>query len=111
RDLEHIVADSRASGDLPGDLSVLLDRILDFPRQDVEHAMIPRARVGVVQADDTLAQVRELMAAGHSRYPVVDRTGEVVGVVHLADLLSAGPGDSTVADLLRPALMLPTAMA
>src|SRR5690606_8894727 len=54
RDLEHIVAESRASGDLPADLSVLLDRVLDFPRQDVEHAMIPRARVGVVHADDPL---------------------------------------------------------
>lgn len=41
RDLEHIVADSRQSGDLPGELSVLLDRILDFPERDVEHAMIP----------------------------------------------------------------------
>ena len=111
RDLEHIVADSRASGDLPGDLSVLLDRILDFPRQDVEHAMIPRARVGVVHTGDTLAQVRELMARGHSRYPVVDDDGEVVGVVHLADLLSADPGTTSVARLLRPALVLPTAMA
>lgn len=111
RDLEHIVADSRASGDLPGDLSVLLDRILDFPRQDVEHAMIPRARVGVVHPGDTLAQVRELMARGHSRYPVLDDDGEVVGVVHLADLLSAGPAAATVADLQRPALVLPTAMA
>ncbi|WP_369374958.1 hemolysin family protein [Promicromonospora sp. Populi] len=111
RDLEHIVADSRASGDLPGDLSVLLDRILDFPRQDVEHAMIPRARVGVVHSGDTLAQVRELMAGGHSRYPVVDDNGGVVGVVHLADLLSAGPGTASAADLLRPALVLPTTMA
>ncbi|GAA2240301.1 hemolysin family protein [Promicromonospora sukumoe] len=111
RDLEHIVADSRASGDLPGDLSVLLDRILDFPRQDVEHAMIPRARVGVVHSKDTLAQVRELMAAGHSRYPVVDDDGEVTGVVHLTDLLAAPSSETTVAELLRPALVLPTSMA
>ncbi|WP_020013914.1 hemolysin family protein [Promicromonospora sukumoe] len=81
------------------------------PVHDVEHAMIPRARVGVVHADDTLAQVRELMAAGHSRYPVVDDDGEVTGVVHLTDLLAAGPEATTVADLLRPALVLPTSMA
>src|SRR5215218_1840781 len=35
RDLEHIVADSRQSGDLPDELSVLLDRILDFPERSV----------------------------------------------------------------------------
>nr|BFF21131.1 hemolysin family protein [Promicromonospora thailandica] len=110
RDLEHIVADSRASGDLPDDLSVLLDRVLDFPRQDVEHAMVPRSRVGVVHSGDGLAQVRELMATGHSRYPVVDDDGEVTGVVHLTDLLSA-PAAASVSDLVRPALVLPTSMA
>jgi CBS domain containing-hemolysin-like protein len=31
RDLEHIVAASFASGELPADLSTLLDRVLDFP--------------------------------------------------------------------------------
>ncbi|HEV6953030.1 MAG TPA: hemolysin family protein [Promicromonospora sp.] len=112
RDLEHIVAESRASGDLPADLSVLLDRVLDFPRQDVEHAMIPRARVGVVHAGDPLAQVRERMAGGHSRYPVVDDDGEVVGVVHLTDLLRAelDPASGTASDLMREALVLPTSM-
>ncbi|MCM3661375.1 hemolysin family protein [Georgenia satyanarayanai] len=112
RDLEHIVADSRASGDLPADLSVLLDRILDFPRQDVEHAMIPRARVGAVRADRTVAEIRALMATGHSRYPVLDEEDDVVGVVHLVDLLTGTvPDDATAAELQRPALVLPTAMA
>ncbi|WP_324649941.1 hemolysin family protein [Georgenia sp. H159] len=112
RDLEHIVADSRASGDLPADLSVLLDRILDFPRQDVEHAMIPRARVGVVRIDQPVAEIRELMATGHSRYPVLDAEDDVVGVVHLVDLLGGTvPDDATAASLQRPALVLPTTMA
>jgi hypothetical protein len=31
RDLEHIVGGSRRSGDLPAELFMLLDRILDFP--------------------------------------------------------------------------------
>jgi len=112
RDLEHIVADSRASGDLPADLSVLLDRILDFPRQDVEHAMIPRGRVDVVRPDQTVAEIRALMASGHSRYPVVDEHDDVVGVVHLVDLLAGPvPEDATAAELQRPALVLPTTMA
>ncbi len=44
RDLEHIVAESRDTGELPAELSKLLDRILDFPTRTAEHAMIPRAR-------------------------------------------------------------------
>ena len=96
RDLEHIVEESRGSGDLPTELSLLLDRILDFPNRDVEHAMIPRPRVDTIADTDTLGHLRELMASGHSRYPVLDTaTGDVVGVVHLPDLLTTPEPDTT----------------
>lgn len=112
RDLEHIVADSRESGDLPDELSVLLDRILDFPQHDVEHAMIPRSRVGTVRPGATVEEVRTLMSTGHSRYPVVDDTDQAIGVVQLADLLRSDlPDDAPVTDLMRPVTVLPTLMA
>ncbi|ROR72581.1 hemolysin family protein [Bogoriella caseilytica] len=112
RDLERIVEDSRATGDLPADLSVLLDRILDFPDQDAEHAMIPRAQVDVVHASDTLGEVRKLMATSHSRFPVVDEDNDVVGVVHLTDFLAGEiDDDAPVTDLAREPLLVPTTMA
>ena len=111
RDLEHIVADSRESGDLPADLSLLLDRILDFPERDVEHAMIPRGRVDVVRAGDSVGQVRELMSTGHSRYPVLDAEDQVVGLVHLQDILVGVHQDTAaLAGLIKPAVMVPTVM-
>lgn len=95
RDLEHIVEESRDSGNLPAELSMLVDRILDFPDRDVEHAMIPRPRVDTVQDTDTLGDLRALMTQGHSRYPVLEAgTGDVVGVVHLADLLATPEPDT-----------------
>nr|WP_240188557.1 hemolysin family protein [Nakamurella flavida] len=108
RDLESIVEDSRDSGELPDELSVMLDRILDFPNQNAEHAMIPRPRVATVADTDTLADLRETMAHGHSRYPVLDaETGDVVGVVHLADLLSTDRGDDApVTAIARPPLVV-----
>jgi CBS domain containing-hemolysin-like protein len=111
RDLEHIVAESAESGDLPKELSLLLDRILDFPQQDVQHAMIPRTAVGVVHADDPLTRVRELMSKGHSRYPVLGEKEEVLGVVHMQDVLPLPldhPGRAT--DIMRPATLVPTSM-
>jgi len=103
RDLERIVEDSRESGDLPAELSMLVDRILDFPNRDVEHAMIPRPQVGIVANTDTLGHLRELMASGHSRYPVLNaETGDVVGVAHLADLLTtAEPNAARVSVIAR----------
>lgn len=110
-DLERIVADSRDSGDLPEQLSLLLDRILDFPDQDVEHAMVPRGRVDTVAPDMTVAELRQLMAQAHTRYPVIDADGEPVGVVQLGDVLRE-PADSSapVEQIMHPALIVPTLM-
>lgn len=117
RDLEHIVAASRDSGDLPRDLSILLDRVIDFPNRTVEHAMIPRARVGVLRPDDDLPRIRELMSAGHSRYPVIDGADDVIGVVHLPDVLDRTASGSTTArpgvtatELMRPPLFVPAVL-
>lgn len=112
RDLEHIVADSRVSGDLPEELSVLLDRILDFPEQDVQHAMISRPRVDVVRPDETLDATWQRMSTGHSRYPVLDDHDQVVGVVHLQDVLAAPRRDGVpVTSLSRDPLLVPTTMS
>ncbi len=111
RDLEHIVADSRASGDLPRELSLLLDRMLDFPAQDVEHAMVPRGRVGVLRADQSVAEAWAIMGSGHSRYPVLDEGGEVAGVLHLRDVLDAGPTDAPVTTLTREPVLVPEVMS
>ncbi len=108
RDLEHIVADSRDAGELPEDLSTLLDRILDFPTRDAQHAMIPRARVDMVAADDPVREVLDKMATGHTRYPVLGSgPDEVLGVVHLHDLLGETDPGATVGSRCRPAVIVP----
>lgn len=111
RDLEHIVADSRETGELPEDLSTLLDRILDFPTRSTEHAMIPRARVDVVPADAPLHQVLDKMATGHTRYPVIGASpDDLIGVVHLHDLLGPIDPGATAATAARPAVIVPTTL-
>ncbi len=110
RDLEHIVAESRQTGELPAELSTLLDRILDFPTRTAEHAMIPRARVDVVGADESIARVLAKMADGHTRYPVVDTpSDELLGVVHLHDLLE-DVSTGTARTVCRPAVVVPTTL-
>ena len=66
----------------------MMDRILDFPQQDVEHAMVPRSQVDWVSPETTLEELRAMMARAHTRYPVIDGEDTPVGVVHLADVLS-----------------------
>lgn len=111
-DLPRIIADSRDSGDLPHELSLMIDRILDFPQRDVEHAMIPRSQVDWLRPETTLSEIHALMARGHTRYPVVEEDTPV-GVVHLTDVLarlSTGGADEPVTSVMRPATVVPTRM-
>lgn len=111
RDLEAIIEESRVSGDLPDDLSKIIDRILDFPQRDVEHAMVPRSRIDSISPDTTVGEVRAMMAAGHTRYPVIGDEDTPVGVVELIDLLrGAHADDLPVSAVMREAVVLPTTM-
>ena len=112
-DLPHIIADSRDSGDLPVELSIMMDRILDFPQRDVEHAMVPRSQVDWVSPETTLDEVRTMMARAHTRYPVITDDDTPLGVVHLRDVLARldeGSAEETVASVMRSAVVLPTLM-
>lgn len=109
-ELKRAVADSRESGDLPPDLSLLIDRVLDFPEQDVEHAMVPLAQVDSVPETSTVGELRELMASAHTRYPVVDEEGYPVGVVHLVDVLQNGSDEEAVTTIMREPFVVPALM-
>jgi CBS domain containing-hemolysin-like protein len=109
-DLAHIVASSRSAGQLPRDLSTLLDRILDFPASTAEHAMIPRTRVDTVGANGSINVVLTRMATGHTRYPVVgDSTDDLLGVIDLHAVLDADP-KAIAKTRCRPAVRVPASL-
>ena len=114
RDLEAIIDESRDSGDLPPDLSTLLDRVLDFTDRTAEEAMIPRPRVATASVDESLAELALRMASGHSRYPVVGESiDDVVGVIHLRDVLAVPAAErvhTRAGGLVRRPLFIPNSL-
>ena len=111
KDLESIIEDSRASGDLTEDLSLLLDRILDFPERDVAHAMIPRTRVDAVTPTTAIGEMRARMVRAHTRYPVIGDREEPIGVVQLAEVMAAATDDTRpVTEIMRAPLIVPELM-
>ena len=105
-DLMHVVTASAEQGELDEGLAELLERIIDFPQRDVEHAMIPRSRVDFVRADDTVGHVRDRMAHDHTRYPVLDEDDRIVGVAHLVDILALGDSPEPIGGFVREPLVL-----
>ena len=114
RDLEAIVDESRDSGDIDEELSMLLDRVLDFTDRTARAAMIPRPLVVSIQADESVADLVTIMTSGHSRLPVLgDGADDVLGVICLRDVLALEGRDLTtvrVADAARPAVLVPASL-
>lgn len=101
-----------------GDLSdderrVLADVFVAADRRIIE-IMVPRTEVAFLSRETPLQQAAEAIAdQPHSRYPVTGNdTDDIVGSVHVRDLLTAArqpsPGNtSTVAAVMREILVVP----
>src|SRR5699024_12613022 len=90
---------------------LVLDRLLQFPHEDVDHAMVPRSRADVVEPDTTIAEVRELMSATHTHYPVIDDNHNPVCVVHLLDVLTwDGDPHAPVTEVMKDSVVVPALM-
>jgi CBS domain containing-hemolysin-like protein len=84
----------------------------DTPAREV---MVPRTEMVWIEADKTAGQATSLaVRSGHSRLPVIgENVDDVVGVVYLKDLVQQtyystnGGQDTTVAQLMRPAVFVP----
>ncbi len=111
-ELDLIVDSSAESGHLTQSQAALLERAIDFGELEASDAMVPWNRVVTIDVDATAADLRDLMASTHSRFPVVDADGQVQGIVHAKDLLgvSRAAYDSTlVSELLHEILAVPEA--
>lgn len=82
----------------------------DITERVVREILIPRNTVTTVAGALTVEQALKALAlSGHTRAPVVARPGDLddlIGVVHLRDLL-VDAGGPTAADRARPPLLLP----
>jgi putative hemolysin len=89
----------------------IIDEVLAAGASLVREVMMPRTDVVFLAAHLTLDEAAQIVRTEtHTRYPVVDGThDDVVGFVHLRDLLIRPNGDrrATVRDLIREVKRLP----
>ncbi len=86
--------------------------MLRIGERTVEEVMTPRTDVAFLEADLSPVDALSIVAqAGRSRYPVTGRDrDDVIGVLHVRDLLNPADHGTTVRDLARPTLYLPSGM-
>jgi CBS domain containing-hemolysin-like protein len=113
-DLTQIIASSRADGHLSRELSLLLDRGLDFRGLTAASVMVPRVDVQFVAGSAPVSSVVALLETGHSRFPVRGSTSdEILGIVGISEVISVPPADRSstpVSAVLREAIMVPSSL-
>jgi len=107
RELQELVAVQRV---LSPEQRQMIAGALEIHERILREILIPRRSVVTLPSGMPLAEARTaLVASGHSRAPVVHSRDldEVIGVVHLRDLLVDG---ATLGSAVRPILNLPDSL-
>ena len=107
-ELRRMVADNTS---LSKDERRLIDEVFGAGDRQLREVLVPRTEVVFLEAATPILEAAtEIAQYPHSRYPVIDESADnVVGFVHVRDLLSPGAAErgGQVAELTRPALFLP----
>lgn len=107
QELQELVAVQRV---LSPEQREMISGALEIHDRLLREILVPRRAVVTLPCDMSLAEARAvLVASGHSRAPVVRARDldEVIGVVHLRDLL---PDQASLKSAARPVLSLPDSL-
>jgi CBS domain containing-hemolysin-like protein len=87
----------------------MIHNIFEFGETTVYDVMVPLSEVFALPEGASLeAAAREALDKRHSRIPIYrDRVDQVVGILHVFELLRAGTRAGSVGDLMRPPIYVP----
>ena len=87
----------------------LIDEVFAAGERQLREVLVPRTEVEFLDAGMTVSRaLKETKEAAHSRYPVIrGNPDEVVGFVHVRDLIGLPRGTQKVGDVVREVLLLP----
>lgn len=91
-EMSSIVEKSREEGVLEDDLG-LLSGTLEFSAEVVSGVMVGLEQLVMLPADITPVEAEKTMArSGFSRIPIIDETGNIIGYLHIKDVIAVDKG-------------------
>jgi putative hemolysin len=113
-DIRMIVTQAGETGEIEEEEREMLYKVFDFADKEVDDVMVPRPEVVALSIDLPPEQcLAAAMEAPYTRYPVYrDSLDNVIGILHIRDLMREGNARGgyesvDVEALLRPAHMVP----
>ena len=101
-ELAQLVRDSSAANLLPERETELAQEVLDLGTRPVSEVARPLSEAVNAEPDTTPEQLEQLAArTGYSRFPV-RRNDELLGYLHVKDVIGAAPGQPFPRNTLRP---------
>jgi len=99
--ISHLFREGAKAGVLSGEQISMVDRAFEMRRRTVSSEMTPWPRVSHLRLDAAPSErTRTIRTRPFSRFPVVDATGRVRGLVHALDAIL--DRDRPTADLIAP---------
>ena len=112
-ELKMLLEVSTAHGEIEQDEREMLYKVFDFADKEASDVMVPRPEVVGISIELAPEEaLKAVLESPYTRYPVFrESLDEIVGILHVRDLVSA-LHDSTIAEvelaaLLRPAYVVP----
>lgn len=116
KDREQLMAVLRDAEDrdiLSAEMLGMIESVLQVSEMQVREVMVPKSQMIVVEHDSKLKDILPLaIESAHSRFPVVDDSGnDVIGILLAKDLLKycfkKVESEFEMNDILRPAVFVP----
>ena len=114
-ELREVVDLAQQRGVVAADERRMIQSVFELGDTPAREVMVPRTEMIWIESDKSAAAATSLaVRSGHSRIPVIgENVDDIVGVVYLKDCVqqtyysSAGGRDTTVTDVMRPAVFVP----
>lgn len=114
-ELREVVDLAQQRGVVAADERRMIESVFELGDTPAREVMVPRTEMIWIESDKSAGQAMTLaVRSGHSRIPVIgENVDDIVGVVYLKDLVqqafcsSRGGRETTVTQLMRPAVFVP----
>ncbi|OBA79645.1 hypothetical protein A9W99_19990 [Mycobacterium sp. 1164966.3] len=114
-ELREVVDLAQQRGVVAADERRMIESVFELGDTPAREVMVPRTEMVWIESDESAGHATALaVRSGHSRIPVIgENVDDIVGVVYLKDLVAQtflahdGGRDTTVAQVMRPAVFVP----
>ncbi len=118
-ELREVVDMAQQRGVVAADERRMIQSVFELADTPAREVMVPRTEMVWIERDKSAGQATSLaVRSGHSRIPVIgENVDDILGVVYLKDLVQQtyystnGGRDTTVAQVMRPAVFMPDSKA